>query len=35
MIREARLEVPDADSMRTLGRRIAAVLRAGDLVLLG
>ena len=35
MIREARLEVPDADSMRTLGKRIASVLRAGDLVLLG
>jgi tRNA threonylcarbamoyladenosine biosynthesis protein TsaE len=35
MIRGARLEVPDADSMRALGRRIASVLRAGDLVLLG
>jgi len=35
MMRAARLEVPDADSMRTLGKRIASVLRAGDLVLLG
>jgi len=26
--------VPDADAMRALGRRLAAVLRAGDLVLL-
>lgn len=30
-----RLVVPDADAMRDLGRRLAAVLRAGDLVLLG
>jgi tRNA threonylcarbamoyl adenosine modification protein YjeE len=29
-----RLEVPDAEAMRALGRRIGAALRAGDLVLL-
>lgn len=27
-------EVPDADAMRALGRRLAALLRAGDLVVL-
>lgn len=27
-------EVPDADAMRALGRRLAAVLRAGDLLVL-
>lgn len=30
----ARIEVPDADAMRALGLRIAAVLRRGDLVVL-
>nr|WP_245597225.1 tRNA (adenosine(37)-N6)-threonylcarbamoyltransferase complex ATPase subunit type 1 TsaE [Jiangella gansuensis] len=29
------LDVPDADTMTALGERLAAVLRAGDLVLLG
>ncbi len=29
-----RLEVPDADAARALGRRLAGVLRAGDLVIL-
>ena len=29
------VQVPDADSMRALGRRLARILRAGDLVLLG
>jgi tRNA threonylcarbamoyladenosine biosynthesis protein TsaE len=28
------VEVPDADAMRALGRRLAALLRAGDLVVL-
>lgn len=31
---EVRVDVPDADAMRALGRRLAEVLRAGDLVLL-
>ena len=30
-----RVTVPTADDMHTLGRRLAAVLRAGDLVVLG
>lgn len=29
------VQVPDAESMRALGRRLARILRAGDLVLLG
>ena len=31
----ARLEIPDPDSMRALGERIAGALEAGDLVLVG
>jgi tRNA threonylcarbamoyladenosine biosynthesis protein TsaE len=31
----ARLEIPDPDSMRALGQRIAGRLQAGDLVLVG
>jgi len=31
----AELVIPDADAMEALGARLAAVLRAGDLVLLG
>lgn len=31
---EVRVDVPDADAMRALGRRLARVLRTGDLVLL-
>lgn len=30
----ARVELPDADAARTYGRRLAALLRAGDLVVL-
>ena len=35
MISAPPLQVPDAESMRALGRRLARMLRAGDLVLLG
>jgi tRNA threonylcarbamoyladenosine biosynthesis protein TsaE len=35
MINGPPVHVPDAESMRALGRRIARMLRAGDLVLLG
>jgi len=35
MSRLARLEVPDRDAMRALGERVARVLRAGDIVLVG
>ena len=31
----ARLDVPDPEAMRAVGERIAALLRAGDLVLVG
>lgn len=31
---DASLEIPDAEAMEALGRRLGAVLRAGDLVLL-
>ena len=33
--RSARLDVPDPEAMRAVGERIAALLRAGDLVLVG
>jgi tRNA threonylcarbamoyladenosine biosynthesis protein TsaE len=35
MISAPPVQVPDAESMRALGRRLARILRAGDLVLLG
>jgi len=35
MISSPPVQVPDAESMRALGRRLARRLRAGDLVLLG
>jgi tRNA threonylcarbamoyladenosine biosynthesis protein TsaE len=35
MSRRARLDVPSPDAMRALGQRIAGMLRAGDLVLIG
>lgn len=34
MVRPAALVVPDADAMRDLGRRLAGLLRAGDLLVL-
>ncbi len=35
MSRLARLEIPSPDAMRALGKRIAGVLKTGDLVLVG